>query len=315
MLINELINSLVEIITAKIDDYLPKKYYSIFQDYLEKNGVIRDPSNIIAINLMVILSLSILSIFITLIFNINFFILLLIAIIFPPSFLITYIIISAEKRTEEIEKSTPDFLRQLSAMLRAGMSFETALLEFSNYGSGPLHDEIKRVTLEMKMGKDFNSSLMLIPKRLNSQNLNRTFKIIIDGRKTGGGLSDIIDSVAEDLRATLELKKERKSNVMMSVMFLIISAVIAAPFTLGMVGVYSTFLISLGKETELVKVAISAAGYYIIIHSSLVGFIIGIILYGDFKKGLKYSIPLVILSYGIFYVISRFGVMFLGIKV
>jgi flagellar protein FlaJ len=194
------------------------------------------------------------------------------------------------------------------------MSFETALLEFSKYGSGPLHDEIKRVTLEMKMGKDFNSSLMLIPKRLNSKNIDRTFKIIIDGRKTGGGLSDIIDSVAEDLRATIELKKERKSAVMMSVMFLIISAVIATPFTLGMVGVYATFLTSLGKETELVKIGISSAGNYILIHSTLVGFIIGIILHGDFKKGLKYSIPLIILSYSIFYIISTFGVIFLGIK-
>jgi hypothetical protein len=38
--------------------------------------------------------------------------------------------------------------------------------------------------------------------------------------------------VAEDLRATLELKKERKSTVMMSVTFLVISAEIAASFTL-----------------------------------------------------------------------------------
>jgi hypothetical protein len=30
----------------------------------------------------------------------------------------------------------------------------------------------------MKMGKDFNSSLMLIPKRLNSKNVDRIFKII-----------------------------------------------------------------------------------------------------------------------------------------
>ncbi|MDR2873703.1 MAG: hypothetical protein LBV42_03030 [Methanobrevibacter sp.] len=82
-----------------------------------------------------------------------------------------------------------------------------------------------------------------------------------------------------------------------------------------MVGVYSTFLTHPGKETELVKIAISAVRYYIIIHSTLLGFIIGIILYPDFKKGLKYSIPLVILSYSIFYMISTFGVIFLGMKI
>lgn len=37
---------------------------------------------------------------------------------------------------------------------------------------------------------------------------------------------------------------------MMSVMFLIIAAVIAAPFALCMAGIYSSFMESLGKEVN-----------------------------------------------------------------
>ncbi|MDR3291356.1 MAG: type II secretion system F family protein [Methanobrevibacter sp.] len=309
-----LIEDLIETINEKIEKKIPKKYLLKFQHYLEENGIIINPLNIISMNLIAIFSLVIVSSLLSLILDINMVISLLIAIISPPSFLILYVILSSEKRREEIEKSSPDFLRQVSSMLRTGMSFESALVEFTNYGSGPLNTEIKRAILEVKMGKDFNRSLMNIPKRLNSKDLNRTFRIIIEGRKSGGGLSEIVDSVAEDLRVTNELKRERKATVMMSVIFLIISAVIATPFTLGMVGVYSLFLTSLGRENELVKTAIIAAGAYIIIHSTLVGFIICIILHGDFKKGLKYSIPLVIVSYAIFYIISTFGVVFLGVK-
>ena len=39
-------------------------------------------------------------------------------------FVATYVFIKQEKRAAEIEKSAPDFLRQLSAMLKVGLSFE-----------------------------------------------------------------------------------------------------------------------------------------------------------------------------------------------
>ncbi|GAA5818859.1 MAG: type II secretion system F family protein [Methanobrevibacter sp. CfCl-M3] len=306
--------SLIKIINDNVEKKIPNKYLLKFQSYLEENGVLTNPLNIISINIIAIFVTILISILISLILNVNLIISLLIAIITPPVFLILYFVLMSEKRKEEIEKSTPDFLRQISSTLKTGMSFESALVEFTNYGSTPLHTEIRRAILEVKMGKDFNTSLMNIPERLKSKDLKRTFKIIIEGRKSGGGLSDIVDSVAEDLRMINELKRERKSTVMMSVTFLIISAVVATPFTLGMVGVYSSFLTSLGKETELVKTAIISAGAYIVIHSTLVGFIIGAILYGDFKKGLKYSLPLVLVSYGIFYMVSTFGVIFLGIR-
>ncbi|MDR2623556.1 MAG: type II secretion system F family protein [Methanobrevibacter sp.] len=310
-----LTENLIKILNKKIEEKIPKKYLLKFHNYLEQNGIIADPPTTISINLIAIFILTTTIFLTSLILGVDPTVYFLMAIISPPTFLILYLTLKAEKRREEIEKSAPDFLRQLSSMLRTGMSFEGALVEFTNYGSTPLHTEIKRAILEVKMGEDFNSSIMSIPQRLNSKSLNRTFRIIIEGRKSGGGLSDIVNSVAEDLRVTNELKRERKSTVMMSVIFLIISAVIATPFTLGMIGVYSSFLASLGREVELVKTAIFAAEAYIIIHSTLVGFIIGLILYGDFKKGIKYSIPLVILSYAIFYLISTFGVIFLGVNI
>ena len=36
----------------------------------------------------------------------------------------------------------PDFLRQLSSMLQVGLSFENAMEDMSQYGEGPLYDEM-----------------------------------------------------------------------------------------------------------------------------------------------------------------------------
>lgn len=126
------------------------------------------------------------------------------------------------------------------------------------------------------MGRNFDDAWRAMSKRLKSKELERIFSIILDGRKSGSSISSVLNDVSDDLRDLLALKRERKSAVMMSVMFLLISAVIATPFAIGMVGVYSGFMQSYGMESDIIMVAPIAGEIYLIIHSVLVGFIIAI---------------------------------------
>ena len=226
MQFNELISSMSQFIEKKV----PEKYLTSFQEILLESGMFTIASDLLSIIIIAIAILLLLFILLSLLFNFDILIAILFGIFIPPGFLLGIIIIKTEKRAEEIEKASPDFLRQLSSMLRVGMSFENAMEDLSKYGSGPLYDEVKRAVIEIKMGRQFNESIIAMVNRLKSKNLERTFKIILEARKSGGSLADIIDDVASDLRAIIVLKRERKSSVMMAVMFLIISAVIAAPF-------------------------------------------------------------------------------------
>jgi len=303
MIFNKVINSLAKIIEDKISENFLIK----IQEILLESGIFTIASKLVAIILLIILFLTVLFSCLSIIFNFDLFLAIVFAIAIPPGVLVGYISLQIEKRRENIEKAAPDFLRQLASMLRVGLSFENSMDDLSKYGSGPLYDEIRRAVIEIRMGRDFDETILSMSSRLNSSNLDKTFKIILEGRKSGGGLADIIDNVSEDLRVILSLKRERKASVMMAILFLVISAAIAAPFALGMIGIYSSFMISLGKGSELIETAVIAAGSYIIIHSVLAGLIIGLIMYGDFKKGIKFSIPLTIVAYSVFYVISNFG--------
>ena len=147
------------------------------------------------------------------------------------------------------------------------------------------------------MGRGFDEAFENMAVRLNSQNLQRSFKIILNSYKSGGGLADVIEDVSEDLRAMLILKRERKSSVMMSVMFLVLASVVAAPFALGMVGVYSSFMMNLGRASTTCQVAPLAAEIYLIIH---------------LRKGVKFSIPITLVAFLIFYGINTFGLTFFG---
>ena len=292
-------------LTIFLDNNISEKYLSKLQEFLLSGAIFTDASKVLAVLIIFILvSEIVLAVTLTLL-NLSWAMLILPFFLIPGLF--TYVIVQQEKRAQEIERTAPDFLRQLSSMLQVGLSFENAMEDMSQYGEGPLYDEMRRTIIEIRMGRNFDDAWRAMSKRLKSKELERVFGIILDGRKSGSSISNVLSDVSDDLRDLMALKRERKSAVMMSVMFLLISAVIATPFAIGMVSVYSGFMQSYGMESEIILTAPIAGELYLVINSILVAFIISIIMYGEIKKGIKFSLPLATLSFGIFYFISTFG--------
>ena len=299
------------ILSKVLENKIPEKYLLSFEEFLLCGSIFINPLEFLAGLIIFILVTEIILVSLSFLLNLSYSILFVPFLIFPG--LYTYVSLKSEKNAAEIEKSAPDFLRQLSSMLKVGLSFENAMEDMSKYGQGPLYDEMRRTILEIRMGRNFDEAWIAMSKRLKSRELERIFIIILDGRKSGSSMADVIMNVSNDLRDLLAIKQERKSSVMMAVMFLIISAVVATPFALGMVSVYAGFMESFGQMTDLINVAPIAGQLYLIIHSILIGLIISVIMYGSFKKGIKFSVPILVVSYGIFYLISNFVVsMFVG---
>ena len=300
-------------VSSTIDNIVPNNYIVKIQETLIRTGLYVRASDIITLAVSIGLVLGLVASLLSLLTGFNPIIAFLIGFIIPSLIIGLYIFSVMERRVDTIEKTTPDFLRQIASLLRAGIGIETALEDVSKHGSGPLNDELKRAVIEIKIGSTFDDAIMAMSERLKSKNLERTFRMILEGRRTGGSLSDVIETVAEDLRAVLALKRERRANVMMSVMFLIIAAIVAAPFALGMIMVYSGFIESLGKPNPLLGSAITAASGYIIIHSIIASLLMGIVMYGSARKGVKYALLLAPAAYGIFWIIQVFGPKLMGI--
>ena len=293
------------VISDMIENKIPEKYLLSFQEFLLSGSIFTKASEFLAGTVIFLIVTETILVIAYFIFNLPLSILFAPFVIFPAIY--TYVSVKQEQNTSKIEQSAPDFLRQLSSMLKVGLSFENAMEDMSKYGQGPLYDEMRRAILEIRMGRNFDEAWIAMSKRLKSRELERIFIIILDGRRSGSSMADVIMNVSDDLRDLLAIKQERKSSVMMAVMFLIISAVVATPFALGMVSVYAQFMESFGQVSDLVMVAPVAGQFYLLIHSLLIGLIISVIMYGSFKKGIKFSVPIVVVSYGLFYLISTFG--------
>ena len=275
-----LFEDLINIISLKLEEKLSDSFLISIQESLLRAGLFALASHFIAEILLIIIVLLLLFVSVSLIFSFSLLIAVMLAISIPIAISVAYVMIKIEQRATQIENSIPDFLRQLASMLRVGLSLENALLDLSKHGNGPLYDELRRVVVEVRMGRGFDEAFENMAVRLNSQNLI--------------------------------LKRERKSSVMMSVMFLVLASVVAAPFALGMVGVYSSFMMNLGRASTTCQVAPLAAEIYLIIHSVFAGFLIALVMYDDLRKGVKFSIPITLVAFLIFYGINTFGLTFFG---
>ena len=151
-----------------IENIIPEKQLSKFQEFLLSGAIFTDASKVLAI-LIIFISVSEIALMLTVaMFGFP------ISVLFLPLFFIpglfTYVVYQQERRAQEIEKTAPDFLRQLSSMLQVGLSFENAMEDMSQYGEGPMYDEIHRTIIEIRMGRNFRRGADV---RRNSQDNHR----------------------------------------------------------------------------------------------------------------------------------------------
>ncbi|MBE6485412.1 MAG: type II secretion system F family protein [Methanosphaera stadtmanae] len=293
-------NKIINFLKRYTNNILSDNTKIIIQRKLIGADIFLKTEDVLSIIILVMVIVFIISFILVLIFKISFIFSLIIMILVPVVFSL-YIYYKNEKRLEKIELDLPDYIRQLSALIKVGYGIESAFNELSKTMHNALNDEIKRALLETTFGKSFNESLIDIAERNNSENLKHTFQIIIFSKESGGNISDILDSISNDLNDTIMLKKERKASVMMSVMFLLISSVIATPFSLGMIRLYSEFIGHMGRMNPLSDVISIASMGYVFIQSVLVSLLIGIVLYSNSKKGIKFILLIVPFSLVIYY--------------
>lgn len=140
-----------------------------------------------------------------------------------------FISIKAERRKKEIESILPDAMRLVSANIKSGHTLEKAFLLSARDEFGPLADEMRDTAMEMYGGKPVEESLQSLEKRMKSELFQETLKLLRDGIASGGDTAALLDSSADDIRNSLEIRDEIKSSIRMYQIFIMMAAVGGAP--------------------------------------------------------------------------------------
>jgi len=235
-----------------------------------------------------------------------------------------YIMLAADKRREEIERILPDALLLISANIKSGLTVDKALLLSARNEFGPLAKELRITAMQMFGGKSLEQALNNLKGRSNSEIFDEVIKLLIDGVKSGGNLSDLLESSARDIRKTLNLRKEIISNVRMYVVFILMAALFGSPLLFAISNYLTSTTAQLWGSTnvefselptstmfEIQQPEFRPAFFHdfslaaIVITNLFAALIISEIKNGNAKQGIKYVPIFIIISLFIFFVVNH----------
>ena len=221
---------------------------------------------------------------------------------------------------KKMEDAFPDFLQLMSSNLRAGMTTDMALLMAARKEFYPLNLEIVKLGKELMTGRKIEEALVEMADRINSQKIRRTINLIVSGIHSGGNIAVLLEETAASSREREFVKKRAASNVLMYVIFIVAALTIGAPglFALStvLVGVLTKVLSTIPQVDANVNIPftlskITVSTTFIVYFSvaflvaiSIIGsFVLGLVLKGDEKAGIKYIIPIVSSNLTVFFLI------------
>lgn len=159
--------------------------------------------------------------------------------------------IAAERRRKEMERMLADALLLISTNLKSGASINRSFLASARDEFGPLEEELQQTAIEISGGRPIDEALENLRNRVNSELFKDTLKILSNAIKAGGNTAELMESSASDIRRSLELRDEIKSNIRMYTIFILMAAVFGAPLLFSITTYMAERTTAMWAETDL----------------------------------------------------------------
>ena len=101
-----------------------------------------------------------------------------------------------------------DLLQQLAASLRAGHGLMQAVEGAAREAESPTKDELRRLTAEIRLGRDFVDSVAAVADRMENEDFRWVTAAIRIHREVGGDLAQVLDRVGDTIRARQRLHRQ-----------------------------------------------------------------------------------------------------------
>ncbi|VVC00614.1 Type II secretion system (T2SS), protein F [uncultured archaeon] len=227
-----------------------------------------------------------------------------------------------QERTQRVEKVLPDFLLMVAANLRSGMTPFAAFQASARPEFGPLQSEITYVSSRSLGSESFSDALRGLTVTIDSAVLRRMITFFENGLKSGGKLAYLLETSAEEIRETEEMRKQMLLNTKTYAIFVVFILLFGLPLLLAIstqfLSVFTKIQANISTDSSQSMIAGISAGkttidpkfidqmtIVIIIGSSiLTAVLVGVISEGKLLYGLKYFPPLALGS-GVFFWIFK----------
>lgn len=124
-----------------------------------------------------------------------------------PLVLRTYVKRELRKKRRAFADQLPDNLEVLASALRAGHSLVGALSVVVADAAEPSKSEFQRVIADEQLGVPLDECLQVTVKRMDNRDLEQVAVVAALQRDTGGNSAEVLDRVAENVRARMEIRR------------------------------------------------------------------------------------------------------------
>jgi len=176
---------------------------------------------------------------------------------------------AARKRLALFESQFPGALEFIARSMRAGHAFSVSLEMLHREFEQPLAGEFRRVFEEQNLGMPLDAALIRLAARVHLIDIQFFVSAVVLQRKTGGNLTEILDTLAEVIRERYKLKGKVKAisaHGRMTAQALSAIPIIVGAMMFTVNAEYSSFFLhtSLGVEMLSGAVALQVVAYVVI---------------------------------------------------
>ncbi|MCX8175532.1 MAG: type II secretion system F family protein [Candidatus Micrarchaeota archaeon] len=235
------------------------------------------------------------------------------------------------ERTQRVEKVLPDFLLMVAANLRSGMTPFAAFQASARPEFGPLQSEILYVSSRSLGSESFSDALRELTATIDSPILRRMIIFFENGLKSGGRLAYLLETSAEEIRESEEMKRQMIISTKTYAIFVVFILVFGLPLLLAIstqfLSIFAKIQANIGSssastsmigglvapKTKLDTGFIDQMTYVIITGTSiLTAVLVGVIAEGRTLYGLKYFPPLALAATVMFWIFKAIISSFVG---
>lgn len=215
------------------------------------------------------------------------------------------------KTASEKEEMFLEFARNLVESVKTGTPISRSIINIKNKAYGSLSPHIEKLANQISLGIPLNIALKVFAKDVNNTSISRALTLIGQAERAGGDIGEILEAVAEAVRMSDKLKKERKATISTLVVqgyiiffvFVIIILVMQYQILPMISGITQLGGIGLegiagggGDTTDQEELSFSFL-YLLLVQGLFSGLTIGKLAEGNSKAGIKHSFALMLLSF------------------
>lgn len=118
-----------------------------------------------------------------------------------------------QSRIRQLEERFPDFLRDLAASRKAGLTLTSAVKVAARGEYGALTPDIQKMADQLAWNVPFSEALDEFADRVDTPLVRRAVSLINEASRSGGHVTDVLEAAARDAREIKNLENERKLNM------------------------------------------------------------------------------------------------------